>query len=52
MHEFDKAVLIAVFCLFIFAPLAAGIIQEDKVSSGIEKRNCASSRLSRSPWRP
>ena len=40
-YKLDKAVLILIFCISIFTPFLLGFIQEDKISSGIEKRNLA-----------
>ncbi len=42
LYRIDKVILVIVFCFSIYIPFLMGFIQEDKVSSGIEKRNLAS----------
>lgn len=37
----NRMILILFFCFSIFTPFLVGIIQEDKISSGVEKRNLA-----------
>ena len=39
LYKFDKIILILIFGLAIYIPLFVGVIQEDKISSGVEKRN-------------
>jgi hypothetical protein len=39
VYKTGNIFLVVVFCLTIFVPFLIGIIQEDKVASGIEKRN-------------
>lgn len=41
VHKIGNIFLVVVFCLTIFFPFLIGIVQEDKVTSGIEKRNLA-----------
>ena len=41
LYKLERSLLILIFCLSIYAPFVTGIIQEDKISSGIEKRNLA-----------
>ena len=38
MHKIDKALLILIFCSFIYIPFFTGIFQEDRLTSGVEKR--------------
>jgi hypothetical protein len=38
-HKADKIILIFIFGLVISIPLFVGLIQEDKMSSGVERRN-------------
>lgn len=41
LYKLDKAILILIFCLSIYTPFLIGIIQDDKIVSGVEKRNLA-----------
>ncbi|MEE9412149.1 MAG: hypothetical protein V3V22_03760 [Methylococcales bacterium] len=41
LYQLEQLMLILFFCMSIYAPLFMGVIQEDKISSGIEKRNLA-----------
>lgn len=41
LYNFGNVLLTFIFCLFIYAPFFIGIIQEDKLTSAVEKRNLA-----------
>ena len=41
IYKADKIILILVFGLAIYIPFLVGVIQQDKASSGVEKRNLA-----------
>ncbi|MBE9489615.1 MAG: hypothetical protein IMY67_04925 [Bacteroidetes bacterium] len=41
LYKIDNIILILIFGFAIYAPFLIGIIQDDKISSGVEKRNLA-----------
>ena len=41
IYKADKIILILIFGLAIYIPFLTGVIQPDKISSGVEKRNLA-----------
>lgn len=41
IYKADKIILILVFVIAIYTPFLIGVIQQDKVTSGVEKRNLA-----------
>jgi len=41
LYMLDKSILIVIFCLSIYIPFVTGIIQDDKITSSVEKRNLA-----------
>jgi len=39
LHKLDKTILALIFCFSIYTPFLAGVIQDDKIVSSVEKRN-------------